>query len=96
MGIIVIILFLYPHQPNVPTVPGVDYTDVPNQQLAFPRGSSRACHIIDILQDDLCEGNENFFSSLSLLSGMEPITIDPSTAEVVIDDSREVECCKYH
>ena len=56
----------------------------------------RACHIINIVQDDLCEDNENFFSSLSLLSGMEPITIDPSTAEVVIDDSREVECCKYH
>ena len=97
MGIIVIILFLYPHQPNILTVPGDDYTVAPDQQqLEFPRGSRRACHNISILQDDMCERNETFSSSLSLLSGMEPIIIDPSTAQVVIVDDRETECSKYH
>ena len=90
MGIIV-----HPYQPNIPTVPGVDYTTVSGQQLPFPRGTRRVCHIVDILQDELCEDNENFFSILLLVSGEQPIMIDPPTAQVVIDDSHETECSKY-
>lgn len=62
----------------------------------FNRGDIRVCHTIDILQDSICEDdpNEHFFSDLSYVSGVLPITINPPTAEVIIDDSDELEC-KY-
>ena len=86
----------YSHSP-ITTVPGVDYTAVSGQQLVFPRGSMRVCHIINILQDDVCENspNEYFYSDLAYVSGVQPINIDPPTAQVIIDDSRETECSKY-
>ena len=60
----------------------------------FSRGDTRVCHTIDILQDNICESspNEFFFSDLAYVSGVQPITISPSTARVVIDDSMEEEC----
>ena len=60
----------------------------------FNRGDTQVCHTIDIIQDDICESdpNEQFFSDLAYVSGVLPITIDPSTAEVIIDDSAEPEC----
>ena len=78
------------------TVAGADYVAVAGGQLVFSRGDTRVCHIIYILQDNICESapNENFFSDLSYVSGTQPIIISPSTAEVVVDDSAEEEC-KY-
>ena len=76
------------------TVAGADYVAVAGEELVFNRGDTRVCHTIDILQDNICEypPNENFFSDLAYVSGMQPITIAPPTAQVIIDDSDEPEC----
>ena len=65
-----------------------------SEELVFNRGDTHICHTIDILQDNICEypPNENFFPDLAYVSGMQPITIAPPTAQVVIDDSDEPEC----
>ena len=86
----------YSHSP-ITTVAGDDYEAVVGERLEFAPGETRICHIINILQDESCEftPNEFFFSDLAYVSGVQPITIDPPTAQVVIDDSRETECSKY-
>ena len=78
------------------TAAGVDYVAVVGEELVFVQGQTRACHTISILQDELCEypPNEFFFSDLAYVSGLLPITISPSTAQVIIDDSFEPECGK--
>ena len=55
------------------------------------------CHTVAIMNDSICEidPNEQFFSDLSYVSGIQPITIDPERATVVIDDTNEPECGKY-
>ena len=76
------------------SVAGADYDAVAGVQLTFNRNDTRVCHTINILQDNICEypPNENFFSDLAYVSGVMPITISPSSAQVVIDDSDEQEC----
>ena len=77
----------------------MDYEEVIGEALVFNRGDTRVCHDIDILQDDICESdpNESFFSNLAFSSGMQPITVFPRTAEVIIDDTAEPECkCYIH
>ena len=84
-----------PHsQQVINTVVGDDYEAVTGEELVFNRGDTRACHNIDILQDDICESdlNETFFSDLSYVSGEQPITLSPPTAQIIIDDSDEPEC----
>ena len=83
-------------QHSCTTAAGADYVAVAGEELVFSRGDTRVCHTIDILQDIICEDdpNENFFSDLSYVSGVPPITINPPTAQIVIDDSDELEC-KY-
>ena len=78
------------------TETGDDYIAVAGEELVFNRGDTRVCHTIYILRDTICEidPNEHFFSDLSYVSGILPITISPPTAQVVIDDSMKVEC-KY-
>ena len=78
-------------------VAGADYVAVAGEELVFNRGDTRVCHTIDILQDNICESspNEFFFSDLAYVSGMQPITISPPTAEVIIDDSDQPECGEY-
>lgn len=73
---------------------GADYLAVTGEELMFSRGETRVCHTIVIVNDDICERDpsENFFSDLAYVSGVMPITIAPSTAEIVIDDSAEPEC----
>ena len=73
------------------TVAGVDYEAVDGEELVFNRGDQRVCHTIVILNDNILEypPNENFFSNVKFLSGVQPIIVDPQTAEVVIDDSSE-------
>lgn len=60
----------------------------------FSRGDTRACLTIGILDDSNCEDdpNENFFLNLTYVSGMQPITVEPLTAQVIIDDTGEPEC----
>ena len=68
-----------------------------NEQLVFGLGETRVCHTITITNDNICESdpNEFFFSDLSYVSGIQPIAIDPSRAQVIIDDTNEPECGKY-
>ena len=75
-------------------VGGVDFESVTDETLTFSAGETRACHTINIIQDSICESypmNEFFFSDLSYVGGLQ-ITIDPSTAQVIIDDTNEPEC----
>ena len=76
---------------------GSDYEGVVGEVLVFTHNDTRVCHTINIFQDDDCENNpnEDFFSDLSYVSGVLPITIDPPTAQVIIDDTLERECSKY-
>ena len=74
-----------------------DYVAVDGDIVTFSLGESRACHTIDISQDIVCEAhpeNEHFFSDLSLVTGTRDITIDPPTAQVIINDLDEPECRK--
>ena len=74
-----------------------DYVAVIEEQLVFSPGDSRVCHVIGILQDEDCElvdENESFFSDLSIVGDMLDITVDPATAEIIIDDLEEPECGK--
>ena len=52
------------------------------------------CHTINVMVDNICESdpNERFYSNLAYVSGMQPIYIDPVTAQVIIDDTSEPEC----
>ena len=72
---------------------GNDYVSVSGDTVTFNANETRACHTIDITQDDICESdpNEFFFSDLSYVGGL-PLSIDPSTAQVIIDDTNEPEC----
>ena len=74
---------------------GQDYVAVVREMLNFPRGTMRVCHTVTINQDDECEyfpENEYFFSDLSRESGVGEIIIQPTTAQVIIDDTQEPEC----
>jgi len=75
------------------TVAGADYVAVAGEDLVFHRGGTRVCHTIHIRQDNTCEidSNEFFISGLANVRGVQ-IYIDPSTAQVVIDDIAEPEC----
>jgi len=78
------------------TAAPLDYGSVVNEELVFGLGDTRVCHTITITNDDICEidPNEFFFSDLSYVSGIQPITIDPERAQVIIDDTNEPECSK--
>ena len=79
------------------TEAGSDYVAVIEEQLVFSPGDSRMCHMIGILQDEDCElrdKNESFFSDLSIVGDILDITVDPATAEIVINDLEEPECGK--
>ena len=83
----------------IATVAGLDYVKVVGREFVFNRRDIRVCHNIDILQDSDLElvPNEFFFIDLSYVSGVQPIIIDPATAQVVIDDSAEPECsCEFN
>ena len=71
-----------------------DYVLVIDQVLDFVVGDERACHVIDINDDDICENfpNEDFFSYLVLDSRGRRIDVDPEQAQVIIDDTNELEC----
>ena len=64
------------------------------EPLQFNQGDERVTHIITINQDDICENDpyEDFFSKLTLESGVQPITVIQPRAQVIIFDNMEVEC----
>ena len=65
--------------------------------MTFALGEDRVCHTITTTEDILCEShpeNEDFFSDLALVMGFD-VTIIPSTARVIIDDTNEPECRKF-
>ena len=64
--------------------------------LTFPVGSTRACHVVEITNDDICENdpNELFFPNLVLGGGEGPIIVEPPQTQVIIDDTNEPECGK--
>ena len=71
-----------------------DYVPV-EERIQFNAGDTSATHTIIINQDLECERapNEQFFSSLSLLSESS-VTILPPRATITIDDRMESECGK--
>ena len=73
-----------------------DYNAVVNQLLVFNLGDERVTHTITINQDNECEddSSEDFFSNLALVSGVQPIAVTRSRAQVIIDDTLEPECSK--
>ena len=78
-----------------PGSPG-DYIGVVNELLTFNVGEVSKTHTIRINDDMLCEDNpnEHFFSDIAYVSGERPITVVPSRARVIIDDSMEPDCRK--
>ena len=78
------------------TAADLDYDSVVGQPLVFGLGDTRVCHTVNITDDNICEidPDEQFFSNLSYVSGLQPITIDPARTTVIIDDSAEPECGK--
>ena len=74
-----------------------DYVSVINEVLDFTVGQDRVCHNISITDDDICDNdpNEFFFSNLELGSRGRRIDVDPEQAQVIIDDTNELECGKF-
>ena len=70
-----------------------DYVAVGGQSLQFNTGDTEICHTITINHDNMCEEPyEDFFSHLTLLSGVEPINVTRTPASVIINDTTEPEC----
>ena len=73
---------------------GADYEAAYDELLEFVLGDTHVCYTIFVIDDDICERipDEEFSSNLTYISGIQPITINPPTVEVVIDDFGESEC----
>ena len=69
-----------------------------SRELHFQKGDSVQCHDYIINQDEVCElkGNATQFELRLSVTDTDQLSIDneKSTAAVIIDDSREPECCK--
>ena len=66
--------------------------------MEFNVGDTFRTHTIMITNDMDCEYslNEEFFSFISLDTGIQPIIIINPRATVIIDDSREDECSESY
>ena len=75
-----------------------DYESVINEVLDFVVGQDRVCHNISITDDDICENdpNDSFFSNLEVGSRGRRIDVDPEQAQVIIDDTNELECGEFY
>ena len=65
-----------------------------DRQITFNTGDTRVVHTINIVNDDICESPQEFFSRISLFTQDRHINIARSQARVVISDSTERECGK--
>ena len=52
------------------------------------------CHNVSIINDTICESDENFPFLLEYVSGELPINLDQPVTNVIIDDTDEPECGK--
>lgn len=76
----------------VVSVAGIDY-EATSVQLEFPRGSTRECHTVTIIPDEVCElTSEDFFADLALVTGTPIININSSVTQIIIDDADETDC----
>ena len=66
------------------------------QIIEFNTGDINQIYRINITQDEECEDdpNEFFLSTLSLMSGVQPIEVIHPQANITIDDTLEPECGK--
>ena len=66
--------------------------------IMFEAGDVTQTHRIQINDDSICEDqpNEDFFSNIALESGIPDISVTEPRATVIIDDTGEEECSKYH
>ena len=74
---------------------GDDYVAVIREPLMFSRGTVHVCHTVTINQDNECEilpENEFFFTDLRLENGVGEIVVQSPTAQVIVDDTAELEC----
>ena len=71
-----------------------DYTGVTNVPYVFRIGDIRVCHNVSIINDTICESDENFPFLLEYVSGELPINLDQPVTDVIIDDTAEPECGK--
>ena len=81
---------------NVTAVSPDDYGGVSGQIIEFNTGDINQIHRINITQDEDCEDDptEYFFSTLSLMSGVQPIEVIRPNATIFINDTLEPECSK--
>ena len=62
--------------------------------LIFNTGDTRQCHDMEIVNDTICESEmEQFTSNLTLVTGVQ-VTVDPPSAQVIIDDTSDCVVCK--
>ena len=74
-----------------------EYQGVTDLIITFEAGDVTQTHRIIINQDMECDipPNKNFFSNISLNSGISDIFATEPRATVTIDDSEEAECSKF-
>ena len=76
----------------------MDYEQVDELGLLFPKGEIRIRHIIAIEQDGICEvasgseENESFLSVIVDASGIGTVDVELPIAQVSIEDELEPEC----
>ena len=75
-----------------------DYEPVIEKLLQFNAGQTRLNHTVKIVDDVICEScpTEVFFCNISLLNDDPRITINQDHARVMIADSVELECSRFH
>ena len=75
------------------SVEGTDYVGQ-NANLEFAQGDRQSCHIVVIVQDDLCEfpEPEDFSANLAYVSGIQDVIIIRDRTKILINDSNEPEC----
>ena len=78
-----------------PSVSPTDFDATSQTILSFSIGDTSHTVRITITNDEMCENpNESFFVDIALASGVQPITISSSRAQVIINDGDETECSK--
>ena len=65
-----------------------DYGGVIGQSIQFNIGDTNQTHTIIITQDRICE-KEYFLSNILLVSGVQPIEVNPHQARVFINDTQK-------
>ena len=77
------------------SVSPADFDAISGQTISYSIGDTSHTVRITITNDEICESpNESFFVDIAIASGIQPITISPSRAEIIINDGDEPECSK--